>query len=178
MIYGVLIALLAPGAGLFNQWLRSFGFEAIPFLTNRNWFLGVLVATEIWKDAGWGAIIYLAALSGVSPELYDAARVDGANKWRQLRHISLPGIRHVIALVLILRLGYILNAGFEQVYILYNPRVYAVADIIDTWVFRNGIEQFKFSIAAAAGLFKSVVGMILVVVADRLAKRWTGTGIW
>lgn len=178
MIYGILVAFMAPSSGLFNQWIRAMGGDAIPFLTNDNWFRAILVFSEVWKDTGWGAIIYLAALAGISPDLYEAATVDGASKWRQVRHITLPGIAHVIVLVLVLRLGYILNAGFEQVYILYNPRVYGVADIIDTWVFRNGIEQFRFSIATAAGLFKSVIGLALVLIANKLAKSWTGNGIW
>jgi putative aldouronate transport system permease protein len=178
MIYGILLAFLSPGSGLINQWITGAGGKPIPFLTDNNWFRAILVFSEVWKDTGWGAIIYLAALAGISPELYEASRVDGANKWQQVRHITLPGITGVIVLVLVLRLGYILNAGFEQVYILYNPRVYAAADIIDTWVFRNGIEQFRFSIATAAGLFKSVIGLAMVLIANKLAKRWTDSGIW
>jgi len=178
IIYGVLLSFLAPGSGLVNQMIRSLGADPIAFMQEPSWFRTVLVASNVWRDIGWGAIIYLAALAGISPELYEAARVDGANKWQQIWHISLPGISHVIALLLILRLGQIMNAGFEQVYILYNARVYEVADIVDTWVFRNGVEQFRFSISTAAGVFKSVVGLVLVVVSNRLAKRWSGQGIW
>lgn len=178
MIYGILFALLSPGSGLINQWIRTAGGSPVPFLTDGTWFRAVLILSDIWKEVGWGAIIYLAALGGISPELYEAARVDGAGKFKQIWHISLPGISHVIVLLLILRLGQVLDAGFEQVYILYNSQVHDVADIIDTWVFRNGIEQMRYSLATAAGLFKSAVGLALVLVSNYLAKRWSGQGLW
>lgn len=178
IIYGILIALLAPGNGLVNNLIRSAGGTAIPFLTDKTWFVVVLVLSDIWKEVGFGAIIYLAALAGINPELYEAATVDGANRFQHIRYISIPGISLVIVLMLVLRLGYLLDAGFEQIYILYNPQVYSAADIIDTWVFRNGIEQFRFEIATAANLFKSVIGLALVLTSNKLAKTWTGAGIW
>lgn len=178
IIYGILIALLSPGQGLINQWVKAAGSQPIPFMTSGPWFLGVVVASDIWKDVGWGAIIFLAALAGVNPSLYEAATLDGANRLQQMRHISLPGILPVIVLLFILRLGQMLDAGFEQIYILYNPLVYNVGDILDTWIFRNGIEQFRFSIATAASLLRSLVGFALVITANWTAKRWTGQGIW
>lgn len=178
IIYGILLSFLAPGRGLINQWIKSLGGEAIPFLTHKHWFLAVVVLSDIWRDVGWGAIIFLAALTSISPELYEAAAMDGANRLKQIWHISLPGIKTVIVLLLILRLGYILNAGFEQIYILYNPLVYETADIIDTWVFRNGIEQFRFALATAASFAKSVFGLVMVLSAHRLAKRFADQGIW
>jgi len=178
IIYGILLAFLSPSAGLVNQWIRSLGGQAIPFLTDKNWFLGVIIGSGVWQGAGWGAIIYLAALSNISPELYEAATIDGATRMQQIWHISIPGISSTIVLLLILNLGYLLDAGFGQIYIMYNPMVYETADIIDTWVFRNGIEQFRFSIGTAASVFKSLVGLILVLTANRLAKRYTDQGIW
>jgi putative aldouronate transport system permease protein len=177
IIYGILQALLSQSTGLFNRWIVEGGERAIPFLTSPSYFRAVLVGSDVWQNLGWGAIIYLAAIAGIDPTLYEAARVDGASRLRQIWHITLPGIRTVFALLLILRIGHIMDAGFEQIYILYNPQVYRVADIIDTWVFRTGLEQQNFSLAAAVGLFKSLIGLTLVFFANRIAKRWEG-GIW
>jgi putative aldouronate transport system permease protein len=178
IISGILIALFSPGDGLVNNWLKLAGQTPISFLTEKYWFVAVLVFSEIWKEVGWGAIIYLAALSGINPELYEAATIDGATRGQQILHVSLPSIIPVIILMFILRLGRILDAGFEQIYILYSPQVYEVSDIIDTWVFRNGIEQFRFSVATATGLFKSAIGLVLIVGSNKLIKTLTGNGIW
>jgi putative aldouronate transport system permease protein len=177
IIYGILLAFLSQSTGLVNRWLGDLGLEPVPFLQSTEWFRSILVGSDIWQGAGWGAIIYLAAIAGVDSTLYEAARVDGASRLRMIRHITLPGIRSVIILLLILRLGHILDAGFDQIYIMYNVQVYEVADIIDTWVFRTGLERMNFSLAAAVGLFKSVIGFVLVLGANRLAKHW-GEGIW
>jgi putative aldouronate transport system permease protein len=177
IIYGILIVLLSQDSGIINKIIQDFGGKPIPFLTSTEWFRSVLVGSEIWQNLGWGAIIYLAAMAGIDPTLYEAARVDGASRLRMIWHITLPGIRNVIILLLILRLGHMLDAGFDQIYILYNIHVYPVADILDTWVFRTGLEQWNFSLAAAVGLFKSVIGLILVLGSNALAKRW-GEGIW
>lgn len=177
IIYGMMMAFLSQSSGLINRWLETIGLDTIPFLQSTDWFRSLLVSSEIWQGAGWGAIIYLAAIAGIDSTLYEAARVDGASRLRMIWHITLPGIRSVIILLLILRLGSILDAGFDQIYILYNVQVYSVADIIDTWVFRTGLERMNFSLASAVGLFKSVIGFILVLGANRLAKRW-GEGIW
>ncbi|QNK60223.1 sugar ABC transporter permease [Paenibacillus sp. PAMC21692] len=177
IIYGILLAFLSQTTGLINRWFGMVGLDTIPFLQSTDWFRGILVTSEIWQGAGWGAIIYLAAIAGVDSTLYEAARVDGASRLRMIWHITLPGIRSVIILMFILRLGSILDAGFDQIYILYNVQVYSVADIIDTWVFRTGLERMNFSLAAAVGLFKSIIGFVLVIGSNRLAKRW-GEGLW
>lgn len=172
IIYGVSIALLSQGTGVFNGFLRdTFGFT-IPFLTSNDWFRSVLVISDVWKDIGWGAIIYFAAMVGIDRSYYEAAMVDGAGRLRQIWHITLPGIRPVIILLLVLKLGGILDAGFDQVFIFYNVQVYPSGDIIDTWVYRAGLENLNYSLAAAVGLFKSVIGLVLIVVANRIAKRW------
>lgn len=178
IIYGLVFSFLAPGSGLITNFFRDMGWATPEFLTNSDLFRPLLIITDLWKNTGFGAIIYLAALASINPELYEAATVDGATRWRRIWHITLPGIRDVFVLLLIMRLGHILDAGFDQVYIFLNARVYEVGDIIDTWVFRRGLENLEFSIAAAAGLFKSVIGLVLVVGANRLAKKVGGSGIW
>jgi putative aldouronate transport system permease protein len=177
IIYGILIAFLSPSSGLINSWITSSGMQPIAFMSSTEWFRSVLVGSDLWKDLGWGAIIYLASMSGINPALYEAAKVDGANKFRMIWHITLPGIRNVIIMMVILKLGHILDAGFEQIYLLYNISVYEVSDILDTWVFRTGLEQLNFSLAAAVGLFKSLIGLVLVLLSNQLAKKW-GEGIW
>jgi putative aldouronate transport system permease protein len=177
IIYGILLMLLSQDSGVVNRWLVDSGFKAVPFLTSTEWFRSVLVGSEIWQNLGWGAIIYLAAIAGIDPTLYEAGKVDGASRLRMVWHITLPGIRHVIILLLILRLGHMLDAGFEQIYILYNVHVYPVADILDTWVFRTGLQQWNYSLASAVGLFKSAIGLVLVYISNTMAKRW-GESIW
>lgn len=177
IIYGITLVFLSETSGLVNQWLKNAVGYSIPFLSSTEWFRSILVGTEIWKDTGWSAIIYLAAIAGIDPSLYEAARVDGAGRVRSIWHITLPGIRSVIVLLLILKLGHMLDAGFDQIYIMYNIHVYPVADIIDTWVFRTGLEELNFSLASAVGLFKSLVGFVLVVMANQTAKRW-GEQVW
>nr|WP_205629649.1 ABC transporter permease subunit [Jiangella muralis] len=174
IIFGIALAFLSPSTGLVNRWLDGVDLGPIAFLTSTDWFRSVLVGTDMWKDLGWGAIIYFAAMMGIDQEHYEAARVDGAGRLRQIWHITLPGIRSVIILLFVLKLGQILEAGFEHVYVFYNPQVYPVGDIIDTWVFRTGLEDLNFSLAAAVGMFKSVIGLGLVLIANRLARRWDG----
>ena len=178
IVYGILLMFLTPDNGLINQLLQQFGLKPISFLTSNDWFRSVLVVSEIWKDIGVGSVIYLAAMAGIDPQLYEAAEMDGAGRWKQIWHITLPGVRNVFVLLLILKLGHILDAGFAQIYVLYNSLVYETADIIDTWVFRRGLEQMQYSYATAVGLFKSVVGFVMVVIANQVAKKFGDNGIW
>ncbi|MCY9663970.1 ABC transporter permease subunit [Paenibacillus alginolyticus] len=178
IVYGLVFSFFAPGAGLVTTFFRDMGWGELDVLTNSEYFRSLLVTSDIWKSTGFGAIIYLAALASINHELYEAAVVDGAGRWRQLWHITLPGIREVFILLLILRIGHIMDAGFEQVYIFLNARVYDVGDILDTWIFRRGIEQMEFSVPAAMGVFKSVIGLVLVIGANKLAKKVGGSGIW
>lgn len=178
IVYGLVFSFFAPGAGLITTWFRDMGWGDIDLLTNSDYFRSLLISTDVWKSTGFGAIIYLAALATINHELYEAAVVDGAGRWRQLWHITLPGIREVFILLLILRIGHIMDAGFEQVYIFLNARVYDVGDILDTWIFRRGIENMEFSVPAAMGVFKSVIGLVLVVGANKISKKVGGSGIW
>jgi putative aldouronate transport system permease protein len=177
IIYGISLAFLSETSGLINRWVVEAGGNSIPFLTSTSYFRSVLVGTDVWKDLGWGAIVYLAAMSGIDPTLYEAARMDGAGRLRRIWHVTLPGIRTVIILLLVLKIGSILDAGFEQIYIMYNVQVMPVADIIDTWVFRVGLEQLNFSLATAVGLFKSAIGLVLIFSSNKLARRWGGN-LW
>lgn len=177
IVYGIVFAFFSQTRGLVNMVIREFGGESVNFLTSTRWFRPLLIGSAIWKETGWSAIIYLAAIMGIDPSLYEAARVDGANRLQSIWHITLPGIRSVTIVMLLLRLGSILDAGFDQIYIMYNVQVYSVADIIDTWVFRTGLEQFDFSMGSAVGLFKSVIGMTLVFSMNALARRW-GESLW
>ncbi|WP_135556706.1 ABC transporter permease [Paenibacillus cymbidii] len=177
IIYGILLALMSENSGLFNRWIQELGGSSVSFLTSTRYFRSILVGSEIWKDLGWGAIIYLAAIAGIDPTLYEAGKVDGVGRMRSMWHITLPGIRNVIVLLFILKLGHLLDAGFDQIYVLYNILVYPVADILDTWVYRTGLQQLNFSLASAVGLFKSVIGLVLVLGANKIANKW-GEGIW
>ncbi len=165
--------------GPVNQLAMMVGIEPIQFLTDDFWFIVLIIATGIWQAAGYGAVIYLAALSGISPDLYEAAVVDGAGRWKQTWHITIPGLIPTIVTLFILNLGHVLNAGFDQIYNMYNPMVFDAADIIDTYVLRR-IVLMDFGLATGAGLFKSVVGLMMVVLANSLARRVSGgeQGIW
>jgi putative aldouronate transport system permease protein len=178
VMFGVLLAMLSPNDGLVNRAISGAGGERVAFLTTPSLFQAVLIGSDIWKEIGWSAILYLAALIAIDPTLYEAAAVDGATRLQRIWHISLPGILQVIVLVTLLRLGSILDAGFAQVLVLYSLPVYSVSDIIDTWVYRQGIVNFQYSVAAAVGLFKGVIGLLLVISANRIAKRLTGTGLY
>ncbi|MGN7759956.1 ABC transporter permease [Paenibacillus sp. 22594] len=178
IVYGLAFSFLAPGSGLISTFVRDMGWGQIDLMADKNFFRPMLVLTEIWKNTGFGAIIYLAALASINQEQYEAAVVDGAGRWRQLWHITLPGLRDVFVLLLIIRIGGILDAGFDQVFIFLNARVYDVGDIVDTWVYRYGFERLEFGVAAAMGVFKSLVGLILVIGANKLAKKVGGSGIW
>jgi putative aldouronate transport system permease protein len=178
IMFGVLLMLLSPNNGLINTVIKAFGGDPIAFLTSPEWFRPVVILSDIWKETGWSTILYLAALLSISPHLYEAAKVDGANNMQRIWHISIPGIMPVIVLVTLLRLGHILDAGFNQIFVLYSVPVYSVGDIIDTWVYRQGILQFQFSLATAVGLFKGVFGLILILIANKAAKRLTGKGLF
>jgi putative aldouronate transport system permease protein len=178
IMFGVLLVILSPGNGLLNEIIKSFGGEPIPFLTSPDHFRWVVILSDIWKETGWSTILYLAALLAISPDLYEAAAVDGATPLQRIWYISLPGILPVIVLVTLLRMGHILEAGFNQIFVLYSVPVYSVSDIIDTWVYRQGVLQFQFSLATAVGFFKGVIGLVLILVANRVAKRLAQQSIY
>ncbi|WP_135549356.1 ABC transporter permease [Paenibacillus cymbidii] len=171
LLSGILIDILSPGYGLVNAILRQIGVDPIYFLGDNRWFPYTLVVSDVWKEFGFGTIVYLASITSINPQLYEAAVVDGANRWRQTVHITLPGMRMIIVLMTVLSLGNVLNAGFEQVFNLYSPQVYESGDIIDTFVYRVGLLDNQFGFATAIGLFKSVVSFTMISIAYYLAYR-------
>ncbi|WP_409342078.1 ABC transporter permease [Paenibacillus sp. MBLB4367] len=179
VVAGMMILLMSPSLGIANPILERLGFDGnANLLGSSGTFRTVLVASSVWKEIGWNSIIYLAAISGINPQLYEAAEMDGASRWKQVRHITIPSLRHVMSILFILQVGHLLDAGFEQVFLLYSPAVYAVGDIIDTYVYREGLIGLNYSFASAVGLFKSVIAMILILSANRLAKRLEAEGLW
>ncbi|AEV29769.1 ABC-type polysaccharide transport system, permease component [Sphaerochaeta pleomorpha str. Grapes] len=178
IMYGILLALLAPGDGIINDVIKLFGGKPIDFLTNTNAFPWIVIFSDAWKEMGWTAIIFIAALMGIDPSLFEAALVEGANSWQRVRYITLPSIRPVIVIVLLLRLGTVLDAGFNQIFMLYSTPVLSVADIIDTWVYRQGLLEFQFGLATAVGLFKGVIGMFLILGSNRLVRRFGGSSLY
>ena len=171
IMFGVLLVMLSPGNGMINEIIQKLGGEPIAFLTSVKWFRYVVIISDIWKETGWSTILYLAGLLSISPQLYEAATVDGASNLQRIWHISIPGILPVIVIVTLLRLGHILDAGFNQIFVLYSVPVYSVGDIIDTWVYRQGILQFQFSLGTAVGLFKGVIGLLLILITRRISGR-------
>jgi putative aldouronate transport system permease protein len=178
IMYGLLLMLLSPGDGLLNDVLKLFGMESVPFLTDPRTFPAVVILSDLWKEMGWSAIIFLAALIAIDPNLFEAADMEGANALQKIRYITLPGILDVIVVVVLLRLGTILDAGFHQIFVLYSYPVFSVADIIDTWVYRQGLLEFQFSLATAVGLFKGLIGLVLLVTSNRLIRKLSGSSLY
>ncbi|VTR24481.1 maltose transporter membrane protein [Actinobacillus pleuropneumoniae] len=168
---GIFIEILSPNDGLVNRALQSFGIEPIFFLGDNRWFPNTMILTDVWKEFGYGTIIYLAALTSINPNLYEAAQIDGANRWRQTLHVTLPGMQMVIVLLMVLNLGNLLNAGFDQIFNMYSPMVYESGDILDTFVYRIGLLDAQFGVATAVGLFKSVIALVLVSVSYYIAYK-------
>jgi putative aldouronate transport system permease protein len=178
IIVGITFLLLSQSEGFVNKLLVSLGGQKFGFLTAPNYFWALLTLQSIWKDMGWGTIIFLASMAGIDPQLYEAARVDGAGRLRQAWNVTLPAIRNVLLILFILRLGHIMDVGFEQVFLMMNGAVSEVADVFDTYVYRLGIQQGQFSFSTAVGLFKSVVGLLLVISANYLARRYGEEGVY
>ncbi|ANE48898.1 protein lplB [Paenibacillus swuensis] len=177
IIAGIIKDILSYN-GVVNVLLGYAGFEPIKFMGSSVMFRPLLVVTDVWKEFGFSAVIYLAALTGISPHLYEAAEIDGATRMQKLRYITLPGIAATVVLLATLSLQNVLNAGFDQVFNLYNPLVYSTGDIIDTYVYRSGLEQGNYEVATAIGLFKSVISFVLIIAAYHLAKRFAGYKIF
>ena len=178
VIAGIFIALLSPSDGAVNQVLGWGGFKPVNFMTDSGTIRWVLVFSEIWRSAGWDSLLYLAAIIAIDPALYDSAEMDGANRWQKIRDITLPGIAPTIATLFILNAGLFLSADLNQVINMQNDVNLRTIDIIDTYVYRIGLQTGEYSLATAAGLFKAVFGMILIIAAHLISKRLTGKGVW
>ena len=178
IMYGILLALLAPGDGVINDLIKLGGGKPVDFLTNSTAFPWIVILSDAWKEMGWSAIIFIAALMGIDVSLFEAAMVEGASSWQRVKYITLPSIRPVIVTVLLLKIGTIMEAGFNQIFMLYSPAVYNVGDIIDTWVYRQGLLDDRFGLATAAGLFKGVIGMLLVFTSNYFSKKVTENSLF
>ncbi|TVY01865.1 ABC transporter permease [Paenibacillus cremeus] len=177
IVGGIVITMFSQNTGTINHLIdKAFG-TTIPFLYNEYSWLGIFIGSGIWKEAGWGAIIYLAALTSIDQSLYEAASIDGANKWQQMLRITLPGILPTIIIMLILKIGHLMEVGFDQVFVLQNDAVSNISEVISTFMYKIGIQQANFSLATAMGLFESFVGLVLVVAANRIARQF-GQGLW
>ena len=178
VVVGMVVTFLSPSTGLINNVLAHLGLERVNFLTEPSYFWGIYTIMTIWQTAGYSAIIYLASLTGISSELYEAARIDGAGRWAQLFHITLPGLTHPIVLLFLMKIGRVLDVGYETIVRMYNPSIYSTADVIGTYVYRRGILNGEYSFASAVGFFQSVIGLILVLFANLAAKKTSETSLW
>lgn len=178
IVYGI-VQILFQSTGYINYILEALGFESVDFLMKSQYFLPILIGSGIWKGMGWGTIIYLAALTGINTELFEAAKLDGAGPLQRIRYITLPGITGVIMFVLIMDLGKLLSAaGTEQILLFYNPTNYSISDVIGTWVYRQGLGKMQYSLGAAVSFFESTIGLILVLLSNWLGKKFAGVGVW
>ncbi len=180
IISGLIINLLSPSTGIVNYFIKLFGGTPIYFMTNASYFRTILVASNIWKEVGWGTVVYLASISSIDAEQYEAAVVDGATRVQRIAYITFPSLLPLIATLLILSMGGIMSAGFDQIFNMTNPMVQNVSDIIDTFVYRVGLVQMSYSFSSAVGLFKSAVGMVLMIAVQTLARKMSGgtAGLW
>lgn len=178
VICGLIWDLFSADQGMINQIRGLFGLEKVAFLSTSSWFRPIYIGSSIWQHCGWGSIVYLAALAGIDQEMYEAARVDGATRWKRMIYITIPSLLPTIMTLLILRMGQVMSVGFEKVLLLYSPSIYNTADIISTFVYRRGILDSQYSFGVAVGLFNSVVNFMLVISANKLSKKFTETGIW
>ncbi len=178
VVAGIVVALLSPTTGLVNNALAALGFDRTYFLTRPEWFRTIFISSGIWKEAGFDSIIYLAAIMGINPALYESAQIDGATRWQMIWRITLPSIVPTIAVLMVIKLGNILEVGYEYIILLYQPTTYETADVISTYIYRLGLQGARYDLAAAAGIFNAVVALVLVLVANKISRRITRTGVF
>lgn len=178
IVAGIVINFLSPSIGIVNLMLKGLGFEPIYFLTQPEWFRPVYIGSSVWKEAGFESIVYLAAIAGVSPTLYESARVDGASRWQMMWRITLPCILPTIVIMLIIRIGNLVEVGFEYIILLYRPSTYETADVVSTFIYRTGLQGTQYDLATAAGLFNAVIAFVLVYSANRISRKVSSTSLW
>ena len=178
IIYGLALQLFAPSTGLLNMLFNNLGLDTVPFLNDPNHWVGTYIGLGVWQSFGWNSIIYLAAIAGINSELYEAASVDGASRWRKMWHITLPGIRPTIVVILIMNMGNILGSGFDRPFALQNNLVMNVAEVISTFVYKNGIRGLQFSLTTAVGFFQSVICLIFLLLSNWISRKLGERGIW
>jgi putative aldouronate transport system permease protein len=174
----MILQIVSPSGGFINNMITAFGGKPINFIQEPGMYPAIYIISGIWQGMGFGAILYLAALSGINMELYESAVIDGANRWQQTCFITIPGIMPTVIILLILNIGGLMNSAFERIFLTYNPLIYDTADVISTYLFRMGLESNSFSYATAIGLFDSIIGIILISLSNLLAKKFTETSLW
>ncbi|GGG20493.1 MULTISPECIES: ABC transporter permease [Rhizobium] len=178
IVAGIVINFLSPSIGIVNLILKGIGLEPIYFLTQPEWFRPVFIGSSVWKESGFESIVYLAAIAGVSPTLYESARVDGASRWQMMWRITLPCILPTIVIMLIIRIGNLVEVGFEYIILLYRPSTYESADVVSTFIYRTGLQGTQYDLATAAGLFNAVIAFVLVYSANRISRKVSSTSLW
>ncbi|MDB5586158.1 MAG: sugar transporter, rane spanning protein [Devosia sp.] len=178
IVAGIVINFLSPSTGVINILLKWVGLEPIYFLTQPEWFRTIFIGSSVWKEAGFESIVYLAAIAGVSPTLYESARVDGASRWQMMWRITLPCILPTIIIMLIIRIGNLVEVGFEYIILLYQPSTYETADVVSTFIYRTGLQGTQYDLATAAGLFNAVIAFVLVYSANRISRKLSSTSLW
>ena len=178
IIAGIVITAFSPSAGVVNTFLGWFGVEPIYFLTKAEWFRPIFIGTTIWQEAGFSSIVFLAAIAGVNPSLYESAVVDGATRWQMIWRITIPSILPTIIIMLIIRIGNLMEVSFEMIILLYQPATYETADVVNTFIYRQGLQGGQYDLAAAAGLFNAVVAFVLVMTANTISKRFSRVSLW
>lgn len=178
IVYGLVYMMFSSQTGFVNMVLVWIGYEPISFLQMPEYFRTLLISSGIWKEMGWSTIIFLAALAGISPSYYEAARIDGAGRWKQFVHVTFPGLLPAIVILLLLKIGHVLDVGFEQVYLFLNPTTLKVGEVLDTYAYRQGILGGQYSVTTAIGLFKSVIGFTLLIMANQISKKVSGEGLF
>lgn len=178
IVAGIVINFLSPSIGIVNLFLKGIGLEPIYFLTQPEWFRPVFIGSSVWKESGFESIVYLAAIAGVSPTLYESARVDGASRWQMMWRITLPCILPTIIIMLIIRIGNLVEVGFEYIILLYRPSTYETADVVSTFIYRTGLQGTQYDLATAAGLFNAFIAFVLVYSANRISRRVSSTSLW
>lgn len=173
-----LIKILTADTGIIVQIMSVFGFEPTSLLANPQYFAPLYVISGIWQEIGWGSIIYLAAITGIDPGLYESAKIDGANRWKQTLHVTLPGLSSTIIILLLLRLGGVMSVGYEKIILLYNEGIYDTADVISTFVYRKGLQQFQWSYSTAVGLFNSVINFVLIIIFNKTSRKLSDVSLW
>jgi len=178
VVVGMMFNFLSPTSGIINNFIKSMGKEPISFLNDARWFRTLYISSSIWQSFGWDSIVYLAAIAGIDPQLYEASKIDGCNRIQQVLYVTIPGILPTIIILLILRCGNLLSVGYEKIILMYNPATYEVADVISTYVYRRGIIGAEYSFSAAVGLFNSVVNFIFLFIVNRISKLIADISLW
>lgn len=178
IVAGIVINFLSPATGIVNNLMAALGLERIYFMIKPEWFRSIYISSTIWKEAGFDSIVYLAAIMGINPSLYESAQVDGASRWQMIRRITLPCIVPIIAVLLVIRLGRVLEVGWEYIILLYQPATYETADVISTYIYRLGLTSARYDVATAAGIFNALVSLVLVLIANHISRRITKTGVF